>query len=811
MADQISDNSEDEYEQQYEEETYEGGRVKYDEDNEYEGMTQEDWEFAMNPLDNRNRKKFTKDDAIYGMWNDSGGEELENVQEHLPKKKRNKGVSFVTSSFVSLDEEKQIGNKQRSFQPRHDGRLNKDYASWEKYTSGIGSKMMAKMGYTPGKGLGKEGQGLVEPVTATIRKGKKAGLSYFGAEKKSQSQIQGKKLAKDAHIDRPDESDLVDDAEDYDPQWKKSNEKVKYSYKTVDQVLSEGLFKKTSLTTNKTKVIDMTGPEIKQYEGYSKIHSQAAKPDQETFSARTDLKSEYLKELVYNVNILVDMTESDLLSSHKKLQYEKDSIVNINYDKNKKEDILNKQRSALDSLTSITQAISEIKVRMNPSSGSTISLDDCETIFIKLKTNKEVYKKYNLKNTAIPLLYPKLKAMLKPWQPPSNPNFGIDYFITWKELLEEDPNSGCKQELDPFHHLLWTVWMPYIRQAVGNWNPRDSTELLKLIETWLPLLPSWIVNNILYTLLLPKLKTEVESWSPTSDRVPIHSWLQPWLPVMADALQDVFPTIRQKLGNALTEWHPSDPSAKLIIQPWLGVWTSPSMDTFLLKCIVPKLSQSLNELVINPNHQILDPFNWAMSWSDMMSPVHLASLFEKQFFPKFTAILKTWLASNPNYNEVIMWYQGWKGLFPANLLHTPVIRTNFHHCLDLMNKTVSSTSALSHPGARETVLYFTSAERKGEKDVTFRQAPLPTVPTSVPPPPPPPPPAQLSFKDVLVRHAQDNNIVFVPLPGRYHEGKSLFKFGNCTMYLDKNVAYVQVLPNTFNPMSIAKLIEIART
>ncbi|KAK4302425.1 hypothetical protein Pmani_025486 [Petrolisthes manimaculis] len=39
---------------------------------------------------------------------------------------------------------------------------------WEKHTKGIGSKLMSKMGYVVGTGLGREGEGRVEPVVAYV-------------------------------------------------------------------------------------------------------------------------------------------------------------------------------------------------------------------------------------------------------------------------------------------------------------------------------------------------------------------------------------------------------------------------------------------------------------------------------------------------------------------------------------------------------------------------------------------------------------------------------------------------------------------
>lgn len=93
---------------------------------------------------------------------------------------------------------------------------------------------------------------------------------------------------------------------------------------------------------------------------------------------------------------------------------------------------------------------------------------------------------------------------------------------------------------------------------------------------------------------VPRL-LQVENWNPLTDTVPIHSWVHPWLPLMQARLEPLYSPIRSKLSSALQKWHPSDSSAKLILQPWKDVFTPGSWEAFMVKNIVPKLGEEMGK------------------------------------------------------------------------------------------------------------------------------------------------------------------------------------------------------------------------
>ena len=90
--------------------------------------------------------------------------------------------------------------------------------------------------------------------------------------------------------------------------------------------------------------------------------------------------------------------------------------------------------------------------------------------------------------------------------------------------------------MDPYDRLVWEVWMPKLRQTILSWSPRICNPVIDLLQLWMPLIPEWIMNNILELLVMPRLQTEVDIWDPTTDTLPIHAWVHPWLPLMGECV-----------------------------------------------------------------------------------------------------------------------------------------------------------------------------------------------------------------------------------------------------------------------------------
>ncbi|KAF6204403.1 hypothetical protein GE061_002744 [Apolygus lucorum] len=684
--------------------------------------------------------------------------------------------------------------KKKAFQPTP-VLSQRGVGTWEKHTKGIGAKLLLQMGFQPGKGLGKDLQGIQAPIEASLRKGRGA-IGAYGPEKS----------AKIAEIHpEPSKKELRKESKetgDRSSQWRKGDggkKKAKYVYKSIEDVLldqgSQPVRKREFNELTKVKVIDMTGPEQRILSGYHAISGNQRPGDE--WEARKDKTYDNfsMPELQHNLNLLVEMCEQDIITKDKQLRYNDDRMVSLQHEAEKLKKVTENESNLIEGLENLLETLERL---MKGANEGTMTLEEMAFAYKKLREkHPNEYLMYDLPSLAPSFVRPILKSTLSSWDPMKNPEQPLGEFAQWKQVLSETQSAHTLSAAtlqDPFHRLLWDAWMPCIRIAVNSWNVKEPQPLIILLDTWRPLLPSWILDNILQQLVMPRLQNTAEEWNPLMDPIPVHTWTHPWLPLLSKRLKvNVFPVIRQKLSSALNGWHPSDSSARLLLMPWASVFTQSEMDTFLINNILPKLGLVLQEFSINPNQQIMEPWHWVMDWCSLTSPPLMADLLAKSFFPRWLQVLTMWLNMAPNYDQVTKWYTGWKSLIPNNLREQPPIKDHLRTALELMSRSVGGPVA--------------------------------------PPPPPPPPAPSISdhsryhgmaeavrtaaqmvdgFRDLVQKRCEESGIIFHPIPNRYREAKQVYRCGNVQMYIDRNVIFsCDPKTNMWAPVSIQSLLDKA--
>lgn len=744
-----------------------------DDEDIYERFEVSDWDLQ-NEFNPRRFKKMSKNKAIYGMYNLNvqmthlsvktnsalfkGIFDSDSDEEEVPQAS-SKEVHFVQSSSKDQKDEPEFVKPSTSGKykpPPEKMSMDRDFGKWQRHTSGIGAKLLEKMGWDPGKGLGKNQQGIVTPIEARVRPG---GVG-LGAIKEFKQQ------AKTASTKEPAAAKSSQNKPSATREAKPKIQKD-YVYKSVDELLDEALGNadQSSEIASTTKVIDMRGPTAKVLSNYNEI-SQT-----QTFSLGSETEQ------------ALRVTEQSLVKNERSLKKVKERLNELNNERKEIDDSMVEAGEKIEKLKNLTTIIQKLQSAVADDKLTTSQiLKYFQGVIDNFPDESELLK---LNLLFYRLLKRSVHLQLEKWS-------AIDQHECYLNEFKKLSNFFRRNDPTLFEKILWDEWMQRLHKLILALEDfKHPDDLIGLIESWKVILPPWLLYHIHSQIVLPKLESEVENWDPLTDLIPIHTWIHPWLPLMADHnIEPILTCIRRKIGLALTAWHPSDVSAKIILEPWQSVFSEANWNTFLSTHIAPKLASVLSQMEINPAQQNLDPWHWVLAWQALLPPKMLAMLLTQYFFPNWLSILHQWLCQGPNFDEVSKWYSGWRSLIPDSIGILPEVQSFLRKGLEMMDFAVSSPLGM---GAYTFSATPVMANVPNQEQLAYIRQNLMAQSAAS---------NEINFKQLIARKANEKGILFMPLSKKDADGHVIHQLGNYQIYMDRSVIFA------FNP-SLGKWMPVS--
>ena len=219
----------------------------------------------------------------------------------------------------------------------------------------------------------------------------------------------------------------------------------------------------------------------------------------------------------------------------------------------------------------------------------------------------------------------------------------------------------------------------------NHWQPTLPQSALTFFTLWSSILPTFVKDNVLDQLILPKVSKAINDWHPKRSEIPLHRIVFPWLEQAGPRMDELLGEAKRRLRGWLKSWKPKE-GIPADLSLWQKVYSKSDWDALILSYIVPPLAAYLREnLQINPRQQDVKPLNLLLEWKDLLRPNIINQILETEFFPKWLDALYIWLTHTPNLEEVNKWYVYWCDFFPSPIATLPGVVSGFRKGLDLQN------------------------------------------------------------------------------------------------------------------------------
>lgn len=640
-------------------------------------------------------------------------------------------------------------------------------------------KMMRRQGWTGG-GLGREGEGIIEPIQVQVRPSG-VGIGGTGSSEKTVQQKQEEKRQAERR------GEEYEDSSEEERKARKRRAKIKTqagissnaSTPRIKQKFTvEDIPEAMQVPESLKHIVDATGKETKLLTSTDSITLKGAVAAE---TPATKIAKRARLDLEAYASAFNDLDEEKKTAEYQETSLARE-LANIEQEIKKAQDI--------------ATAAAEL-----------CQLQTWDSIIAKLERMR-LEDRMADSSVAVAALHPFFKQIMASWEPLDDAleNIVVD-ILKIPALLSSSENRAGRDDFEkvrpqsttPFETMFWTYFLPKLRSTIVNWDPQhESMSLIAVLAAWIPITPKFIQNSLIKQ-ITAKLSAVVHAWNPrksmkkrTTSQLP--ELITPWLPFLTPEHADprassgLVSDVKRKFRSLVDAW---DLSRGVI--PDTSKWKQllgKEFDHVLVSHMLPRLANHLRmELEINPADQNVEPFNQVVQWTGLFKPAFMGELFVSVWFPKFFSILHLWLTSDgASYDEIGQFFQWWQSLFPPEVNELPAVSRKWTEALDLINTALD----LGDRAKTDLPLPQTEVEKPSGDSPQPAKAANEPVParTEV---------EEATFRDVVESWCGDENLLLIPLR-EAHEvtGSPLFRItasatgrGGVVVYLKGDVLYAQ--------------------